>query len=368
MDYPGKRYTGNKPWMNKEWLYEQYVLNDRSSKDIAEEFGCKQNTIQQWLRKHGIKKPILTHHRTKKKYEAYDFLYHEHIELGKSIRQIADECGVSYDTIRENLIKARIQIQKRNAHKQYSKNDIELMKYLYVDKAMSASQVARELGTSHRVVIKYLQNAGIDTRSMSEAQLNHAGKTLPQTFYDAELLRKMHWDDRISCKDIGELFGVAPGTVRRQLHRLGIETRSNSESKVGVMTGEQHPNWRGGMTSLKNLLREYFHVNHAPVIAARDNYTCQLCGANHSVLHVHHKRGFGDIVDEICAEHSDLDHNDEKDRLELYRIITHDSRFLDESNLITYCKQCHYFKIHNYQKRKSISSQASDEEGSETIP
>ena len=53
--------------------------------------------------------------------------------------------------------------------------------------------------------------------------------------------------------------------------------------------------------------------------------------------------------------------------MELYDIITHDSRFLDEDNLITFCRDCHFFEIHNYD-RKTISSQASSEEGSETIP
>ena len=57
-------------------------------------------------------------------------------------------------------------------------------------------------------------------------------------------------------------------------------------------------------------------------------------------------------------------------RLALYNIITKDKRFLDENNLITFCKECHYFKIHKYKHKKTISSQAScgEEEGSETIP
>lgn len=60
-----------------------------------------------------------------------------------------------------------------------------------------------------------------------------------------------------------------------------------------------------------------------------------------------------------------LNPNNVSDRLELYHIITKDKRFLDENNLITFCKDCHFYKIHNY--NKTISSQASQEEGSETI-
>ena len=85
-------------------------------------------------------------------------------------------------------------------------------------------------------------------------------------------------------------------------------------------------------------------------------------------MHVHHIKPFSDIVDEIFAEHEDLDPADPHDMQVLYNIATHDDRFLDKDNLITYCRDCHLYKIHGYNKRKTISSQASDEEeGSETI-
>ena len=41
-----------------------------------------------------------------------------------------------------------------------------------------------------------------------------------------------------------------------------------------------------------------------------------------------------------------------EDREKMYDIITHDPRFLDIDNLITYCKDCHFYKIHKYKKRK----------------
>lgn len=31
-------------------------------------------------------------------------------------------------------------------------------------------------------------------------------------------------------------------------------------------------------------------------------------------------------------------------------IAINDKRFLDLNNLITYCKDCHYYKIHKYKK------------------
>ena len=42
------------------------------------------------------------------------------------------------------------------------------------------------------------------------------------------------------------------------------------------------------------------------------------------------------------------------------KIIISDKRFLDENNLITYCKNCHLYIIYGYDK--TIRSEASDEE------
>jgi len=123
--------------------------------------------------------------------------------------------------------------------------------------------------------------------------LIYANKTIPDKFYDAEYLRKLHWDENKTCEEIGDILGgICPGTVRRQMNRLGVRTKNSSESKIGLMTGEKHPNWKGGISTLDALLREYFNTNIAPKVAKRDNYTCQCCGATHTVLHVHHIKWF----------------------------------------------------------------------------
>ena len=136
------------------------------------------------------------------------------------------------------------------------------------------------------------------------------------------------------------------------------------------MTGATHPNWKNGKTPLSGLLRTFFQVNQVPHILARDHYTCQICGAAQTELHVHHIEPFAEITDTILAEHPTLSPEQSDDRQALYKIITADSRFLDESNLITLCRDCHFFYVHNYQ-RKTTSSQAPtfiEGEGSETIP
>ena len=73
-NYPKTRYTGEKPWMNYDWLYNEYIVKDRSTNDIANEYGCCRNTIQCWLSKHKIKKENVKRERKPKHiYETYDY-------------------------------------------------------------------------------------------------------------------------------------------------------------------------------------------------------------------------------------------------------------------------------------------------------
>ena len=362
-----KRYTGPRPWMDYDWLYDQYITKDRRSADIAAEYGCCQNVIQCWLIKHGIKKEIKTrYHKPVHQYENHDYLYQQHIVLHKSMAEIARENNVSGDTIRFNLKKNDITPWQTVPTTPYTEEEVDRMVELYCMQKKSANEISKEFHTDHNTIIRNLRKRGIITRGLSEAQYAIDGRDIPDDLLNPKLLFNLHWNNGLSCKDIGERYGVNAGTVRRQMHRLGIRTKNNAESKLGQMVGYKHPNWKGGVTPLHLLLREYFHTNQAPVIMKRDNYTCQLCGKTHTALHVHHIQPFSEIVNEICNEHPDLSLSDADDRMKLYDIIIHDSRFTDENNLITFCKDCHFFSIHNY-NRKTISSQASSEEGSETI-
>ena len=72
-----------------------------------------------------------------------------------------------------------------------------------------------------------------------------------------------------------------------------------------------------------------------------------MCGSKKN-LHVHHKKHFSDILHRIIEEHPELNPQDNIN--ELYEIATHDSEFLDENNLITYCRDCHLYKVHGYNK------------------
>jgi hypothetical protein len=50
----GQHWRNPKPYWDKEWLYQEYVVNQKSAADIAKEQDCDEGNILYFLRKHEI--------------------------------------------------------------------------------------------------------------------------------------------------------------------------------------------------------------------------------------------------------------------------------------------------------------------------
>lgn len=233
---------------------------------------------------------------------------------------------------------------------------------LYVEEKKSSTEIAKIYGCDHGTILGRLKKQGVVRRNLPEAQHAKWGRERPAELTSYDIMHQLYEVERKTKDELGRIFGVSPSCVGRELQRLGIHIRGNSEATIGTRTGAEHHNWKGGVTALNLRLREFHAINLAPLARERDGYQCQLCGCK-SNLHTHHIVPLTKLTLDICAEHPDLDitHNIN----ELYEICTHDSRFLNIGNLITYCKNCHFYKIHKY--KKSISSEASQDERSTTI-
>lgn len=235
-----------------------------------------------------------------------------------------------------------------------TKKDDEIIVDLYVNQKKSSVEIGQILQTSHRSVLNHLIQMGIERRNMSESQFAKNGKDVPNEFNDYNKMYDLYVTKHYTKEQLGEMFNCAPHVIDRVLRELKIHIRDASEAKIGVQSGREHHNWKGGISTLESRCRQFYQDNISPKIRKRDNYTCQLCGCN-SNLHTHHIVPFSTIIQEICNEHKELDAIQNVN--ELYNIIISDPRFLDENNLITYCKDCHLFKIHGYSK--TIRSEAS---------
>lgn len=273
-------------------------------------------------------------------WENKDWLYEQHIVNHKTITSIARECHKRVATVRDKMISFDIPIWSPNDnHKKISpEKEKEIVRLYTVDK-QSTVTIGKHFDIGDTRVARILKKNGVSCRTLSEAQFASLNKEPDPRLFDKNWLYNAHWNENISCKDLGKILNSDPDVVRSHMEKLGIKTKNNAESKIGLMIGEKHPNWKGGKTPMNLLLREYFNINLAPLAAKRDSYTCQNCGKKHTVLNVHHIRPFASIVDEIVSEHPEFNQID--NQKEFYNIITNDKRFLNIDNLITLCRECH---------------------------
>ena len=318
----------------KEWLYEEYIIKNKSRKEIATECGLTLAGLKNTLNKYGISKPELEIPISE--LEAY-------LEEGKSVDDICDIYHCTRSSVYRRMKKNNLTIHYKPDFKQYDNTNDELICQLYLD-GFSTTQIGKQFNMPHRTILNHLEHCGLNSRTLSQAQWAYKQKTTPEEFKSYEAMYELYIVQKLSKKDLGERFNCDPCVIDRVLQELNIPIRNNSEAKVGLKTGEEHPNWQGGITPLHLRLRECFKVNQAPEVLKRDEYKCQICGKT-GTLHVHHIKPFAQILKRIVSEHPEL--NVEKNVNELYDIAIHDAEFCDMNNLISYCKECHY-KAHGF--------------------
>lgn len=320
----------------KEWLIEEYVIKNRSRREIANECGLTESGLKSLLIKWDIKKEKLSIPKEKLEELVNQKLNHEEIEK---------ILGIGQTTLYRYLRKYNLSIlaEPRIESRYDDSNDI-LICQLYQD-GFSSVEIANQFDISHKTVLDHLRHCGVPIRGASQCQWNYNEKEFPEELKSYDTLYDLYINQKLSKKDLGIKFNCDPCVIDRILREFNIPIRDNSESKLGLCTGESHWNWKGGITPLARRLREYFGVNQVPKVLERDYYECKMCGSKKE-LHVHHKKTFSEILKRILEENSELDPINDINKL--YNIAIKDPEFCDLDNLVTYCKECHYGRVHGY--------------------
>lgn len=104
--------------------------------------------------------------------------------------------------------------------------------------------------------------------------------------------------------------------------------------------GEDNPNWRGGVTDLRLLIRKSKKYKEwREAVYKRDGYRSRISGCT-GRLTVHHVRPFSDILDEFLGLHIELD-PDGDDKVDLLKLALAYDLFWDLDNGITMLRDEH---------------------------
>jgi len=344
--------------ISKEELFDLYINKQMTCKEIGELINVSKEKVLWWIKKFKI--PVRSTGNIKGK--EYHFKAHNKINFdndhlaevylsGYTMKEMEKIFHCSRDAIRNQVkhlgLKRSPEICKQllsTARADTSKDDLIISLY---EQGLSSTEISNILNWTSVTILNHLRKANKTSRSLSESQFAHNKKEYPEDLDNFEKLYDMYISNRMSKKDIGFQYNVAPAVVDSRLKKFGIKIRGVSETMKGRFIGENHPNWKGGRSGLYIRLREYFAVNQIKDILKRDQYKCQLCGSKKK-LQVHHIVPFKNIFDDILNEHPELDII--KNEHELYDIMRNDPRLNNMDNLITYCKECHLFKVHGYKK------------------
>ena len=88
---------------------------------------------------------------------------------------------------------------------------------LYYGRKLSLCEIAALKGTSDRTVLRRMNRYGLRRRSISEAQRKLG--------ISKKELVKLYWDQKLSTREIAEIFGVNAVTVQRRMRAFNVSNR-----------------------------------------------------------------------------------------------------------------------------------------------
>jgi len=212
------------PWKEADWLRDQYLSQQKSIYQIADEQDCDEKTIRNWLAKHGIetrdysdRHPASREHR---KYRDEDWLRTQYVNMEKTAATIADDCDVSRTTIYRWLDRHDIdtrsvsearQITESRAVRLPEDDDAEDTDTDTVNTVQRKSGQARYEGPETGIDLSYRVNTSDSDDTIAESP-----------YRDEEWLQNQY-EQTESTTEIAELCGVGNRTITYWMEKFDIE-------------------------------------------------------------------------------------------------------------------------------------------------
>lgn len=229
---PAESHTnGNlEPLRNRKWLQEQYHDQKKTTRQIADGLGVSRSPVERCMHEHGIEFRSSTEARTDGNVELLKnegWLREQYCERGRTMEQIADEVGVSVYLVRKWM--QEHEIDRRSPAESQVDGDLELLddeewlREQYYEREKTLKEIADEVGLSEKTVRNRMKRYDIERRSPVESRVDGDLELLD----DEEWLREQYCDKEKTTYEIADEVGLSRSVVTKRLKRHDIEIRSS---------------------------------------------------------------------------------------------------------------------------------------------
>jgi DNA-binding CsgD family transcriptional regulator len=185
------------------WLYEQWVVQHRTMRDIAAELAISRSTIRRAVRTHGLKRESALCDIDAA------WLHEQYILNNRTARDIGLEVGMSVSAIRKRIEKHNLSRGGQSP----DEIDRDWLRTQYVVKRRGLEEIADEIGVSTTTVF----------RAVARYELRRTFRRQgPLGLSDPDWLRGRYIGDGATVTDIANELGVSTASVRHALRRHRI--------------------------------------------------------------------------------------------------------------------------------------------------
>jgi transposase len=212
------------PWKKEEWLRSQYLGQQKSIYQIADEQCCDEKTIRNWIAEHGIEtRDYSDRHqasREHRKYRDEDWLQTQYVDLEKTAATIADECDVSRTTIYRWLDRHGIDTRSVKEARQITES--RTVRLSEGDEAAGTDTDTADIVHREGGQAQYKgPETGIDLSYQSNVS-DSEDATVESPYRDEEWLRNQY-NQTESTVEIAEICGVSRRTITYWMEKFDIK-------------------------------------------------------------------------------------------------------------------------------------------------
>jgi len=168
-------------YRDRDWLYREYVIERKTITEISKVLSVGKTTISKWLKRHHIPARDVSSCQQPNKLlhllQSRDWLVDQYVIQGKSTTEIAAELSCSNSVIgtwlKKHHIKARsIKESRMPDNKNFLLiNDSEHLKCLYVEQGFTCQEIAKKLSCGTQTIYRRLKEARVKIMTFEDRTL-----------------------------------------------------------------------------------------------------------------------------------------------------------------------------------------------------